>query len=69
MSKQALVQAVKKHALANYETDGWDILVECYEDSYIEELIGDAKTVEDAIARCRDVVSMVADYRADIQGA
>lgn len=36
-----LVDAVRQHAIANYETGGWDILVECWEDEYLWERIQD----------------------------
>ena len=29
---QEMVAAVKAHALAHYNEDGWDSIVECYED-------------------------------------
>ena len=47
-----LIQVVKNHAVANYEFDGWDYLVECWSDEDIAEMIGDAKTPEEAIKRC-----------------
>lgn len=65
----ALVEAVKAHALESYETDGWDILVECWDDDDISEIIGNARTVSGAIKRCRSEVRLVNDYRSDIQGA
>ena len=35
---EALVDAVKGHAVRNYEKDGWDYIVECYGDGDIAEL-------------------------------
>jgi hypothetical protein len=60
-------EAVKAHAIANYETDGWDYVVECYEDEKIAEIIKTAHTEKDAIALMRAHVKPRADYRADIQ--
>lgn len=66
-TKQELVQAVKQHALGNYEDDGWDYLVECYEDAEVLELIGDATTVEGAIKAVGRVMKIKDDYRKDIE--
>jgi hypothetical protein len=44
------IEAVKAYAIVNYETDGWDIVAECYSDDDIAELIGNATTPADAIA-------------------
>ena len=30
-----LIAAVRRHALDNYERDGWDYLVECWDDGDI----------------------------------
>ena len=41
ISELDLVNAVRKHALNNYENDGWDYLVECWDDGDILEQISD----------------------------
>ena len=46
---EALIAAVKKHALANYERDGWDYVVECYDDAQIADIIKTARTPTGAI--------------------
>jgi len=51
LASPELVAAVRRHAFANYEKDGWDYIVECYEDDQLAELIGDAQTLAEAIAR------------------
>ena len=61
------VDAVKKHALKNYETDGWDYVVECYSDSDIAEIIKTARTAAGAIRMVRAEVKPRANYRAEIQ--
>jgi len=61
------VDAVKTHALKNYETDGWDYVVECYSDSDIAEIIKTARTAGDAINMVLAEVKPRADYRAEIQ--
>lgn len=51
--RNELLKAVKEHAYDNYE-NGWDTLVECYDDDEILAAIGDCKTVEEAIATVDD---------------
>ena len=59
--------AVKDYALAHYETDGWDYVVECYSDAEIADVIKTARTPAGAIKMMRAQVKPRADYRADIQ--
>ena len=61
-----LVRAVRYFAETHYEQDGWDIVVETYEDADILEAIGDATTEADAIRAVRSAVQPQASYRADI---
>lgn len=68
MAKNILVEAVKAHALDNYDTNGWDVVVECWADDEIEEVIVDCTTEEEAITAMRDEIAPFAAYRADIQG-
>lgn len=67
MENGTLVEAVKAHAAKNYERGGWDIVVECYEDSEILNIIGNAATAKDAIKRVAVVVGVHDDYRKDIE--
>ncbi len=69
MTMQDLIAAVKAHALAHYESDGWDYVIETQEDSDLAALIGDATTVKQAIARVGAAFKPLDDYRADIIGA
>lgn len=62
-----LIQAVKRHAIAHYNNDGWDIVVECYSDDEISSLIGDAQTITDAIARVLADVAPHASMRDEIR--
>jgi hypothetical protein len=64
-----LVAAVRKHALANYNDDGWDYVVEAYDDEYILHLIGDSVTVAGAIRNVHRSVKTLNSVRRDIQGA
>jgi hypothetical protein len=58
-----LVEQVRKHAEARYDRDGWDFLVECWEDHDIAEWIGDAADFETAMERCRHVTRALDDNR------
>lgn len=61
--KLSLVQAVKDHAKAHYEEGGWDMVVECYEDSEIAEAIEGCTTKEEAIARLGEIAGIYHDRR------
>ena len=61
------VTAIKAHAIAHYETDGWDYVVECYSDAEIADVIKTARTPAGAIKMMRAHVKPRADYRAEIQ--
>jgi len=71
MDEQMLISAVRRHAIENYEQGGWDILVECYDDGDILELISNdnASTVEEAIASVQKTLKIYDDHRAEIRGA
>ncbi len=66
----ALVRCVKNHAQQNYNSDGWDYLVECYDDSDIAEMIAECKaiTAKQAITYVGGVLKDKDDYRSDIMG-
>ena len=53
MTKNEIAQAVYDHALKNYEHDGWDMVVECYDLAEIMEDMGNARTVAGAIKKLR----------------
>lgn len=61
------VEAVKAHAVDNYEDNGWDIVVECYADDEIEMVTRKAVDAEQAIALMQAWVKPQSDYRAEIQ--
>jgi hypothetical protein len=62
----ALVAAVRVHAETNYE-NGWDVVVECYDDAAIWEVIAGAKTVKGATRRMSGVVSLRNERAAEIR--
>lgn len=64
-----MVEGVKAHAMANYETHGWDVLVESMEDEEIVELIVEArsKSLPGAITACRKVMKAIKAYGDEIR--
>lgn len=64
-----LVAAVRAHALVHYNEDGWDFLVECWEDHEIASEIGRATTVAGAIKHCRETVKLMNELRDDVRRA
>ena len=69
MNEQELINAVRNHALDNYNVDGWDYLVECWADGDILECIDDATTVEQAIAHVRAALAPLAEMRDEVRAA
>ncbi len=64
-----MAQAVKAHAVQNYEVDGWDIVVEAYTTEELVQAIGWATTLKGAIKKVREHVAPIADYRNEIIAA
>ena len=62
-----LVAGVKAHALKNYESDGWDIVVECWSDDEILEVVEGANSVTAAIKRMKKEVSPVDEQRRAVR--
>jgi ribosomal protein L12E/L44/L45/RPP1/RPP2 len=69
ISKAELIAAVREHAVANYEKDGFDFLVECWTDDDIANAITGAKSKSAAIAAARKAVKVLADARQDARAA
>lgn len=62
-----LVEAVKAHALGQYSEGGWDVIVECWSDAQIAELVADngASTAREAIESITWLAEEYADRQAD----
>lgn len=69
LSKVELINAVREHAVTNYEKDGFDFLVECWTDNDIAEAIKGAKSKSAAITAARKAVKLLADARDDARTA
>jgi len=73
MDMSTMVAAVKKHALANYNTDGWDFIVEAFTDEEIAEVLLEpldgvpATTEVEAIKAAGDVAKLHDERRREVQ--
>jgi hypothetical protein len=61
-----LVQTVKNYALLNYQ-NGWDVIVECWEDADIREAIGQHTTIAEAIRAVQAIVHLHEGRRWEIE--
>ena len=61
------VSDLKQHALVNYNKDGWDYLIETYDDKEIAMEIIDCECYEDAFERVADNLKLLDDHRKEIQ--
>lgn len=68
---KVLVEAVKAHARAHYNEDGWDNIVECYDDAELQELLEEQNpaptTPEEAIKVVHEIVKLWHGREKDIQ--
>ena len=64
---KTLIEAVKEHAIEHYTQDGWDVIVECYSDSEIADLVQGAATAGDAIQAVLTHIKPIYDYQEDIR--
>ena len=67
----ALIQALKRHAHTHYEDGGWDVVVECFTNDEIAEVLeeAEAETLNDAIAAFSFMVDVWADRQADAKNS
>lgn len=63
--RRELIAAVRAHAVENYHRGGWDVIVECYDDERIAEVIGRARTVKGALAKFSHIIDVFADRQAE----
>ena len=66
-TRDELVAAVKAHALEHYNDGGWDVVVECWTDAMIAELLAEKPrlyTAKGAITMFAPLVDAWADQQA-----
>lgn len=61
-----LVDAVIQHAVDHYEVEGWDILVECWDDEEIWSWIEGAASEKEAIRLAAQALKPLNDQRMEI---
>ena len=64
---QDLIDAVRAHAVEHYNEDGWDYVVECWEDWEILAVVRGSKKESQAIRKVRKQVRALGDHRTEIQ--
>ena len=57
------LEQLKAHAIAHYNEDAWDVIVECYTDHELAALVGRASTLQGAIRKCLAVTKPIAEQR------
>lgn len=55
-----LIDAVRAHAVANYDTGAWDVVVEAYSDSELAAVVGRCQTAAGAVRKVAKIVSAYA---------
>ena len=68
-AQREMIKAVRSHAMKNYERGSWSYVVEAYDDDYLLELIGKAKTCAGAIRKVASEVNLFHSYASDIRGS
>ena len=61
-----LVEAVIQHAVDHYEVEGWDILVECWDDEEIWSWIEGAASEKEAIRLAAQALKPLNERRMEI---
>ena len=67
--KNQLIDAVIMHAVDHYEVEGWDILVECWNDEDIWSWIEGATSEKEAIRLAAQALKPLNDHRMEIINA
>ena len=67
VTTETLIEAVKKHALKNYESGGWDHVVECLSDGDIADMISGQHSVSGAIAAVKIYADQCGGNREEIE--
>ena len=62
----SLIAQIRQHALRNYETDGWDYLVECWSDAEILEKVKDCRSYNGCIKKLHGTLKSMNEYRREI---
>lgn len=70
MTTETLTEFIKAHAVKHYEDGGWDVIVECWEDATIAEVLTEAGATTEADALVAfQFVEVYADRQADARNS
>lgn len=74
MITKELYDQIQAHATSHYTDGGWDVIVECFNQQEMAELLdcvinGPEPTLEEALKRLEPVVSVWADRQADARNS
>lgn len=62
-----MLKQLIQYAIDNYESDGWDIMVETMEDSYVEAIIAHCESLEEAIETMKAYIQPIHENREEIR--
>ena len=60
------IERIRQHAMIHYTEDGWDILIECWDDNYINEHFRGCATYEEAVVAISDILVTMDGWRSEI---
>ena len=72
VTTQQMVEAVRAHASAHYNVEGWDYVVECWSDDDIMKVLDTdlngqrSRTLAQALAAVRQVVQLLDERRREV---
>ena len=67
MTLNEIAAALRQHAIKNYQSDGWDYLVETFDDEELLKEIEGATTLAEAIAKIAPYLKRLDSRRKDIE--
>lgn len=67
MDTNEIVKALRSYALKHYEEDGWDYVVETYDDEELLKKIEGATSLAEAIAKIAPYLKRLDSRRKDIE--
>jgi 2-polyprenyl-3-methyl-5-hydroxy-6-metoxy-1,4-benzoquinol methylase len=65
----AVIKTIREHAVRNYNSGGWDYIVESYEDFEILDICKGLGTLDACIAAVGRIVRCLDERRKEIQNA
>jgi hypothetical protein len=63
---ESWIDRIRKHAMTHYTEDGWDILIECWDDAYIEEHYRGCGSYTEAVIKISDILVTMDGWRSEV---